>query len=190
MSEYRGVTAEHFLTSEEIEKILAFARATDSWEKLEPGGFWDNRVVSGQNIHTSHSEEVGALLLEIRNRTAEKIKQAYSLPDVYADLTCLVRWFPGQEQPLHADDMKNLDGHEQYHHREFGSIIYLNDDYSGGRTYYSQHSIEVIPQPGLLAVHPGDSDHMHGVSKIEDATRYTIASFWTTNKTFGEQWGS
>ena len=184
MSEYRGISVENFLDASEVELILDFAKFNDSWDRLEPESFWDNRLLSAEKIYKNYDASVGKLMLEIKGRVAEKIKESYGLPEIYADTTHLVRWFPGQEQGLHDDDMKDLEGGEEFHHREFGSIIYLNNDYSGGRTYYSQHSIEVSPEPGLLAVHPGDSEHMHGVTKIEGGIRYTIASFWTSDKRF------
>jgi hypothetical protein len=188
MSTYRGIAVENFLTDDEVKTILDFAQSTDSWEKLQPGDFWSDRVIAAQTIYTNHNKEVGQLMFELRNRTADKIKEAYGVENAYADITTLVRWFPGQEQTPHADDMTNVDGHEAFHHREFGSILYLNDNYSGGHTYYPDHGIEVTPKSGMLAVHPGDTDHFHGVTKIEDGIRYTIASFWTTNKDFHDGW--
>lgn len=185
---YRGIALENFLTVEEVELILKFAESTENWERLQDGDFWDNRVIPAQKIYDDYDKEVGKLMLDIRNRTAKEIEAAYGLEKVYADITTLVRWFPGQEQTPHADDMTNVDGHEWFHHREYGSIAYLNDNYSGGHTYYPDYLIEVKPQSGMLAVHPGDTEHFHGVTKIQDGIRYTIASFWTTDKTFHDGW--
>jgi hypothetical protein len=38
--------------------------------------------------------------------------------------------------------------------------------------------MQITPEMGKLAVHPGDVDHLHGVTKIEENVRYTIAFFW------------
>ena len=126
MEKYNGLVVESFLDSDQLEIILDFAKNTDGWERSEPGSFWDNRVMAAQNIYRSYSKEVGLIMLDIRNRTAEEIKKHYQIPEIYADVTVLARWFPGQEQPPHADDMSNVEGHEAFHHREFGSILYLN----------------------------------------------------------------
>jgi hypothetical protein len=72
--------------------------------------------------------------------------------------------------------------HITHKHREYGSIVYLNNNFSGGETFYPQHNISIVPKPGMLAIHPADSNHMHGVSEIKDGIRYTIASFWTFDK--------
>jgi len=187
MDKYRGISVEEFLTTDEIEAILNFAINTNSWQQLDPGSFWDNRTIDANTIYAKYDKEVGRLMFDIRDRISTKIKEFYKLTDVYADVVTLVRWFPGQEQPIHADDMSGTPDEEKFNHREFGSIVYLNNNYSGGKTYYSNYDIDVIPKPGMLAIHPGDQDHMHGVSKIEGATRYTIASFWTTGKKFYTQ---
>jgi hypothetical protein len=75
-----------------------------------------------------------------------------------------------------------------YEHRAYGSIIYLNDTYEGGHTYYKNFNHEVTPKAGALAVHPGDSEHLHGVTEIKDGMRYTIASFWTLDKGKSHDW--
>ena len=37
-------------------------------------------------------------------------------------------------------------------------------------------------------MHPGDPEHLHGVTKIEGGMRYTIASFWTYEKERSHDW--
>ena len=96
--------------------------------------------------------------------------------------------FPETEQPAHADDMTNYEGMEWFHHRHYGAILYLNDDYKGGHTFYPQHNFEIIPKAGTLALHPGDTNHLHGVTKIKNSKRYTIASFWTREKKYSDGW--
>jgi hypothetical protein len=126
----------------------------------------------------------------IVNNIRKKIKKIIELEygngkEVYADLIQIVRWFPGMEQQPHADDMKNIDDADKwFNHRDFGAILYLNDDYEGGITYYPEYELGIIPKSGRLAIHPGDSDHLHGVTKIENVNRYTIASFWTFDKSY------
>lgn len=188
MEQYKGIAIENFVSPKDCKIILDFAKSTEFWERSGPESFWDNRTINTQSIYRSHNKEVGLLMLQIRDRAAEKIKEQYGLAEVYPDVMVLARWFPGQEQPPHADDMRNVEGHEAFHHREFGSIIYLNQDYSGGHTYYPDHSIEVTPKSGMLAVHPANTDHLHGVTKVEDGMRYTMASFWTTQKEFNDHW--
>lgn len=181
-------SVDNFLSKEENDKILQFAKEFENWENIG-NGFWDGRCLTAQNVYKSHNKEIGELLYDIRIRTQDKIKELYKIENVYADLTQLIRWFDGMEQPVHADDMTNAGpGYEWFNHRHFGTIIYLNDDYDGGKTYYPQYNFEITPKSGMLAIHPGDTDHFHGVTKITGNTRYTIASFWTKDEGYHDGW--
>lgn len=184
-------TYNNFMSKDEIKYILDFAKGIEQWEDGGGMGFWSNRSLNAITIYNQHDKMVGKFLYNLRERVKSAIQEMYILDKpIYPDLFQIVRWFPGMEQPPHADDMTNSDqdGLDWYHHRHFGSIIYLNNDYSGGHTYYPQYDIEIKPEPGTLAVHPGDPDHLHGVTKIEDDIRYTIASFWTFDKEYFDGW--
>lgn len=179
------------LSPEEAKYLVAFAESVEQWEY---GGsdFWDNRSLNALNVYNNHNKDVGRLLYDIRLRMKNAIQEAYVLDrEVYPDLTQIVRWFPGMEQPPHADDMTNTDDQDainRFGHRHFGAILYLNDNYDGGHTYYPQYDFEVAPVPGALAVHPGTPDHMHGVTKVENGMRYTIASFWSFDPAKYDNW--
>jgi hypothetical protein len=189
---FKAKTVDNFLTKEESQTIINFVKAIEPWES---GGsdFWDNRSLNAINIYNLHSKEIGGMLYKIRQRVEKEIKDMYNLSEVYPDLFQVVRWFPGMEQHPHCDDM--TDAHEDhkeslewFNHRHYGAIIYLNDDYSGGHTYYPNYNFDIAPAAGKLAVHPGDPEHLHGVSKIEDGIRYTLASFWTKDKQYFDGW--
>jgi hypothetical protein len=175
---FSAKTFEEFLTVEECDILLNYAINTKEWEN---GGsdFWDNRVLRP----TSFLKDSKELLLfqNIHSRIADLIKKEYALEKVNSDEMSIVRWFPEMEQPPHCDDMSNTDI-QGFSHRNFGVIIYLNDDYDGGETFYPQYNFYIKPVKGKIAIHPGDSDHLHGVTKIKNSIRYTIASFWSKDK--------
>lgn len=185
---FKAVTIPNLISKEEAAWLVNFAEGIEQWEY---GGsdFWDNRSLNAINIYEQHNKEVGKFLFDLRNKMSQEIESVYGNP-VYPDLLQIVRWFPGQEQSPHADDMTNSneEGLEWFHHRHYGSILYLNDNYDGGHTYYPQHNFEIKPEVGTLAVHPGDPDHMHGVTKVTGGIRYTIASFWSRNPEFFDGW--
>lgn len=171
---------ENFISKEDAENIIDVAIRSNLWES---GGseFWDNRVINYQKM-LSFDKYIAEIILDANIRCGQKIKEEFSLNiPVYSDTLQIIRWFSGMEQPPHADDMSNTDV-KGFDHRAFGSIIYLNDNYDGGHTYYPNHNFDITPKTGSLAVHPGDAEHLHGVTKIENGMRYTIASFWTFNK--------
>jgi hypothetical protein len=73
----------------------------------------------------------------------------------------------------HADNA-NPDGrHHRMHWRQFGSIIYLNDDYEGGELYMTALNKILKPKRGRLVAFTGGFHHEHAVLNIRAGTRYT-----------------
>lgn len=178
---------EGFVSSEDVDLILSAISGIENWES---GGneYWDNRCLNLHTITNSIDLKCGNVIESIIFSIKNFIEEEYNLDsEVFPDTIQVVRWFPGMEQHPHADDMTNTEI-KGFEHRVFASIVYLNDGYSGGETYYPQYEISIKPKSGQLAVHPGDTDHIHGVSKVEDGMRYTIAAFWTYDRNKLDGW--
>lgn len=184
---FNAITIQNFISKSDAKMLVDFATGIDSWEQSDLE-FWNDRSLNAIYIYENHNKEIGKYLYDLRNKIADAIKNHYKLDNVYPDLTQIIRWYPGQEQHPHADDMTNVENTDWFHHRHFGAILYLNDDYLGGETYYPDHGISIKPETGMLAIHPGDTNHMHGVTKIEGGTRYTVASFWTKDVEYFDNW--
>ena len=185
---FSAVTVKNLVSVDECEYIVRVAASVEPWES---GGnlFWDNRCLNAINIYKNINTEVGELLFDIRARIKSSIEAEYRLEvPVYPDLLQVVRWLPGMKQGPHADDMKNTENNERFHHRDYGAVLYLNNEYSGGKTYYPKFNTEVSPEIGMLAVHPGDEEHLHGVTEVADGVRYTLASFWTLDEKHFDGW--
>lgn len=197
---FNAITIENFVSKRDADALVRFVQSIEDWDNDGKDGFWDGRSLNAVTVYEKYNKDVGLYLYELRDKVAKAIANAYGEEVVYPDLFQIVRWFPGQEQPPHCDDMTDHKheedlmlkpdgpGLEWYEHRHYGSIIYLNDDYNGGQTYYPQHDVFITPKAGMLAVHPGDPNHMHGVTTVKDSIRYTIASFWTREKEYYDSW--
>jgi len=165
------VTKDKFLdvlTAEHLKSIIA---EYDGWDG-SGHPFWADRVIWFSKL----SKRDAQLIDIIRNRIATVIKAEYKVTQIYCNTIDLVKWEPGWSQPPHIDACEGLE------FRDFGSVVYLNDDFTGGRTYYPDLDIEVTPQAGTMVVHPGTKDFFHGVTEVQGKTRYTLASFWSTQK--------
>jgi hypothetical protein len=179
---FNAKVIEKFLSDEECIYIINKTIEIDSWDKTNDE-FWSNRVFNPRSL--PGNDAFRKYMIEILNKKRVAISQQYNLPKLFNDGFAIVRWFPGMEQQPHSDDMKDFLGNDENNinrYREFGAIIYLNDNFIGGETYYPKNNFLVKPKVGTLAMHPGNSDHLHGVSKIKDNIRYTIATFWTTDE--------
>jgi len=178
---------ENFLSPEEISTLLTLVDKDNLWEG-GGGEFWANRAMNVKSIYDNGYKDQAALMARISHRIAQALAQRYNKEILYPDLLQLIRWFPGQEQLPHWDDMTGTEGNGWFAHREFGVIIYLNDDYQGGHTYYPELGVDMTPLSGALIAHPGNREHLHGVTKIEGSTRYTLASFWTTDQSYAHDY--
>jgi hypothetical protein len=187
---FNAVTLDNFISKKDADALIRFAESVETWDQDGMDSFWNNRSLNAINIYEKHDKDIGMYLYELRNRIGIAMASAYGESAVYPDLFQIVRWFPGQEQTPHSDDMTEHDNPdlEWFAHRHYGSVLYLNDNYEGGHTYYPQHNFEVVPKAGTLAMHPGTPDHMHGVTTIEGSVRYTIASFWSRDKEYFDGW--
>ena len=157
--------------------LLEYVRSGEVvWDETGPGDVWNQRV----HPHHKASPEVRDCLKMIREQVIAEVSRTYGLTrTLYADGLALVRWRVGDWQGIHAD-RENLDGSPHpYPWRDYGSIIYLNDDFDGGQIHFPMQKLEPPIRPGLLAFFPGNVEHAHGVTKVTRGTRYTIASFLT-----------
>lgn len=174
---FNAKTQSEFLSKEEVNTFLDFMQNKDAWERSDVE-FWNNRLINFHNVGAKFGPELESLLTDVVARIKDFIVREYALDkDITTGAVSICRWFPGMEQAPHADDMSNTDV-KGYEDNAFGAIIYLNDNFVGGKTYYPDHGIEIAPEVGKLAVHPGDVNHLHGVTKVEENIRYTISSFW------------
>jgi len=58
------------------------------------------------------------------------------------------------------------------------AILYLNEDYSKGEIFFSNHNIELKPKPGSLLLFPGTKDYNHGVRHVGPGPiRYVLVGF-------------
>jgi hypothetical protein len=184
MNNFIAKTFDNILEQEDVDQLISYCNTTDKWRVIAEHWFWHNRTINYLVIN-EENKNLGSILEKIIKKTQKLLIEEYKLEDpIYADTLDLVRWFPGMKQEPHCDDMSdNKDVHSAFQHRYFGCVLYLNENYVGGHTYYPQHNFSIKPKTGTLAVHLGDCNHRHGVTKIENNIRYTVASFWTFDKT-------
>lgn len=177
--EFLGKTISNFLSEHEVSVLLNFCKNTDTWRELPDNREWNHRTLHFYSL----DGEIKNMVSDITNRLQITLIEQYNLDTPpYPDTVNFARMYWGMSQAPHCDDMSDAENTSvaaEYKHRNFGCVIYLNNDFRGGQTYYTEHPIDIDPEPGKLVIHLGDCNHRHGVSKVQDNTRYTLASFWT-----------
>lgn len=178
---------DNFFSEDLCNKIHNFLKTNNVWnnsETSDPGSydFWSGKLAF-------ENEFIGA---EFYPELRQKIKELISLLETTYNVVIkkeniglnFVRWFEGTDQAPHGD-RENEDGSLQIgeiRDYDLSSIIYINDDFDGGHTYFTQHDISVKPKKGSVLFFPGDRYYIHGVSTITSGIRYTLPKFWAVQE--------
>lgn len=86
-----------------------------------------------------------------------------------------------QEEGVNVPDYLNKwSGH-------LSSVIYLNDDYSGGELYFPDHNLSIKPEAGDYITWPGNRWYQHGVNEVKDGVRYTLSIWARFEEAYGQE---
>jgi hypothetical protein len=146
-----------FATPAQCAELIGWFDANIAQLKSE----WADSVFSGRVIDRPHQPTAQALA-----RKAVALVGVGNGQTMALDTHQLVVWPRGSEQPPHIDDKRA--------ETRFAAILYLNDDFSGGETFFEGLEFTGQPQTGRLIAFPGRRV-LHGVRRITGGTRYTLA---------------
>ena len=107
----------------------------------------------------------------------------YEEKNIYLEYTNLVYWGVGMKLEPHADNFW-IDDPQKPHYtsnRDYSSVLYLNNDFTGGETYFRDYNYSITPKPGKLVIFTSGAKHIHGVTEILSGKRYTMATWYTKN---------
>ena len=163
--------------------IECFERNREACATREGDAFWSGRFI-WQDALPAHDVEAIRIMQQARF-LAQTLLNQIVLPTrpLYSDTAQLVRWQEGHELTPHADNVEPDGRPNATPHRAFSSLIYLNDDYEGGETYFPGHSVRLKPKTGALVLFGAGPQYVHGVSRVTCGLRYTYAGWFTFDKT-------
>ena len=178
----------NFLDTPDIDKLINYAKNCneEKWqvkESLPAKDFWQGRFIHACDVK---DKEIQQLLITNRLNIIKEIKKAYKIEqELYGDLLQFVRWPEGYELHPHADSEEPDGSPHPFHYREYACITYLNNDFEGGNIYFPRKdNLSPTIEPGTMVFFPGTLEYLHGVKGVTDGVRYTIASFFTTDKKY------
>lgn len=132
----------------------------------------ENDVWSGRPKWLSYPQDIDDKL----RREQVSLSESHFNKKFAQDNLHLMVWNVGHEMLPHSDYAEG-----EYSHRDYASIVYLNDDYDGGILYMPEKNIEIVPKKGLFVSFRG-GDIKHGVTKITRGKRYTAICWLTVNQ--------
>lgn len=182
---FRGTIYNDFISEDERKLSVLYLDSVENWEQSEyPKGrqideTWSKRALWIDTIK-SQQPIIGNMFYSFLDRMKPLIKESMRTDrEVYANVTYVLKALPGWDHPVHSDSGEDTPAEDQFGHRDFGTVVYLSDNFTGGEIYYPEFNVSIMPKPRSLAIHPGDHEHRHGVRALESGVRYSLVTFWT-----------
>ena len=174
------VARQNTLSVEQCRTLIdCFERHREAFAAHTGSSYWDGRYIWQDSIPRT---EVDALRIMQQARLVAHVtimQEFQPQQPLYSDTAQLVLWTEGIELTPHADNLEPDGSPNTTPHRSFSSIIYLNDDYEGGETYFPGFGIRIKPEPGLMVLFGSGPEYVHGVTKMRSGRRYTYAGWFT-----------
>jgi hypothetical protein len=184
------ILVENFISEEEIKDIFNIidSISEDDWRIeylgnlkhfcMEKFGRDDveNLVAEGKFEITQNWEDKNFNILntEIQLKIYKKLGSLVEKADDSLELSgfaTIQRMQEGVELKPHTDQ----DTDPSIRH---AAILYLNEEYSRGEIFFSNHNIELKPKPGSLLLFPGTKEYNHGVKHVGPGPiRYVLVGF-------------
>lgn len=179
---------DNFASNEELSKILNECTRFSGWDNT-----WQE--YSGEVRHTERPDCDERLTVSSRALLVVSATVGRRLSFLYEPY---LRKYPtGSYLKMHADAEGCYEGVPEplrnYNPgnptsevlNEYSSILYLNDGYEGGELYFEELELLVKPKANQLVFFPSGSEFRHEVKPVLSGDRYTLASFYTTDKLIG-----
>jgi predicted 2-oxoglutarate/Fe(II)-dependent dioxygenase YbiX len=87
----------------------------------------------------------------------------------------LLRYKPGQHFHEHID---NIAGHPTWGQRQLSTVLYLNDDYTGGEIQFPRQKKTLKPRAGDLILFPSHFTHPHASLDVKEGTKFSVVSWF------------
>ena len=168
---------DNFLTSEECSLLIEYYHYAE--KRTDGLDHFKNCSVS---LHKIKYDNIRNLIEKFHYKLGATITKRYNESAIFPEFTNLVFWKKGKGMPSHYDAATS-----DVSARDYSCILYLNDDYEGGETYFKKSRISlnqksISPKKGSILLFPSDKKHLHGVNKVKEGERYTLASWWTRDE--------
>jgi len=168
------VIIENFVSREHLAEVLDYCLSITEWQSQSELG--------SDSIHTpemieQNSKKIFSIMQEYVDEVQRRVEFKFGR---FLERTKpgIRKWNPGESQDVHADG-ETAAGWPAYNYIvDYGSIIYLNDEYEGGELFFPKYNIHIKPNPGTLVFFPSTNMYAHGVTEVKEGFRYTSPHFW------------
>jgi predicted 2-oxoglutarate/Fe(II)-dependent dioxygenase YbiX len=168
------VIKENFISKDHLAEILEYCHSIEFWESRSQLG---TDSIHMPEFIEKNSPYIFSIMQQYVDKVQHEVEYRFGR---FLERTKpgIRKWYPGEKQDVHADG-ETADGWPGYNYIvDYGSIIYLNDEYEGGELFFPKYNIHIKPEPGTLVFFPSTNMYAHGVTEVTDGIRYTSPHFW------------
>lgn len=170
------VFVEGVICGDDLRDLRSYCDSIKSWSS-------DSYDGSNDKIHhiTSFSEPCLLSLKAAVNHIQWMIEERFGR-ELCEQHPNVRKWEVGDYQPLHADGEDTKGNPNEAYPVDYASIIYINDNYSGGEIEFPLQNKKWKPVAGTAVFFPANKWFAHAVLEITEGVRYTSPQFWMPTK--------
>ena len=171
---------ENFVDKYNAERLVVYRMNNSPMTFKGDNNFFANKSFPLSEIPDKYIQN---FIQKTKYKLTQTIEDYFKPEDTqYVDFTDVVKWQEGDYMDLHGDNAYYPSGEPNYvSHRTFTGVIYLNDNYKGGETFFVNDK-EYKPKAGTLIAYPSTIEYAHGVKEIKEGTRCTLAVWFTDDQ--------
>jgi prolyl 4-hydroxylase len=140
-----------------------------------------NNDLLALNSDNSLLASTNALLHSSLGIVQKLLFQEYGVKFLYAEPCSILRYRTGQFYKRHVDNILLSSRFQELEHgiptRDISVVGYLNDDFSGGETYFDRQKVRVKPVAGAVLVFPAYFTHPHQSLPVTQGEKYAFTSW-------------
>ncbi|MDA9954285.1 2OG-Fe(II) oxygenase [Planktomarina sp.] len=156
------------------ESPVAWFRA----ETIGNGTFQNQRTNLNMGVTDLALQQQNALMQNIHNQynmlllaATQSYVARYGINDMLThEPYNVLKYSGGQEYKAHYDGGSTTG-------RAISSLVYLNNNYSGGALEFPHFGIKIQPEPGMLILFPSNYAYSHIAHPVTDGTKYALVTW-------------
>jgi hypothetical protein len=167
------VEIKNIITKDFSKTIIEESEKIPNWRKV---GFHKAEVLDQINNIPEVNETFSNYIEEYIEKSKDAFKAIYG-KSVKLTYIYIQKWPVGSYAIKH-NDTHNFDGSPGFIDCPLAVLLYLYNDFTGGKLEFPDHNISISPNQGSGYFFEGGPKNEHQVTIIESGLRYTIVSFW------------
>jgi predicted 2-oxoglutarate/Fe(II)-dependent dioxygenase YbiX len=142
--------------------------------------------ISAREAATRRTDQISASRIGfdaravVKSAFVELVSTHYRQSIEWFEDPVILRYPEGGEYTAHADAYNWESNQKRWRRsadRDFSMLIYLNEDFEGGKLEFKYYDFKIEPCAGLLVVFPSDWRYAHAAQPVTSGMKFSIVSF-------------